>query len=149
MDQNLSVRLMEAGDLLEVTELEKSSFSQPWSEKLLSDGLNSPLDTYFVCTLENKIAGYCVLRVLADEGELQRIAVFSAYRRQGAGRRLMEAMMTAAKERGACSIALEVRESNMGAISLYKEFGFRQEAVRRKYYQEPEEDAVIMWNRSL
>ena len=61
----------------------------------------------------------------------------------------MEAMMTAAKERGACSIALEVRESNMGAISLYKEFGFRQEAVRRKYYQEPEEDAVIMWNRSL
>ena len=126
MNQNLRVRRMEAGDLLRAAALEQSSFSQPWSEKLLAEGLNSPLDTYFVCTCENEIAGYCVLRVLADEGELQRIAVFSEYRRQGVGRKLMEAMLAAAREDGFC-----------------------QEAVRKKYYQEPEEDAVIMWNRSL
>lgn len=149
MNQNLSVRRMEDSDISKVAELERSSFSQPWSEKLLSEGLNSPLDTYFVCIRGDEIAGYCVLRVLADEGELQRIAVFSAYRREGIGRRLMEAVMTAAKERGAGSIALEVRESNTGAIHLYQEFGFCQEAVRKKYYQNPEEDAVIMWNRSL
>ena len=69
MNQNLRVRRMEAGDLLRAAALEQSSFSQPWSEKLLAEGLNSPLDTYFVCTCENEIAGYCVLRVLADEGE--------------------------------------------------------------------------------
>lgn len=149
MDQNLRVRLMKVEDLLRVVVLEQSSFSQPWSEKLLAEGLKSPLDTYFVCTCENEIAGYCVLRVLADEGELQRIAVFSEYRRQGIGRRLMEAMLTAAREKGASSVALEVRESNRGAIQLYEEYGFCQEAVRKKYYREPEEDAVIMWNRSL
>ena len=139
MNQNLRVRRMEVGDLLRAAALEQSSFSQPWSEKLLAEGLNSPLDTYFVCTCENEIAGYCVLRVLADEGELQRIAVFSEYRRQGVGRKLMEAMLAAAREEGASSVSLEVRE----------EYGFCQEAVRKKYYQEPEEDAVIMWNRSL
>ena len=140
MNQNLRVRRMEAGDLLRAAALEQSSFSQPWSEKLLAEGLNSPLDTYFVCTCENEIAGYCVLRVLADEGELQRIAVFSE---------LMEAMLAAAREEGASSVSLEVRESNVGAMRLYEEYGFCQEAVRKKYYQEPEEDAVIMWNRSL
>lgn len=75
--------------------------------------------------------------------------MFSEYRRQGIGRRLMEAMLTAAREKGASSVALEVRESNRGAIQLYEEYGFCQEAVRKKYYREPEEDAVIMWNRSL
>lgn len=149
MNQNLRVRRMEVGDLLRAAALEQSSFSQPWSEKLLAEGLNSPLDTYFVCTCENEIAGYCVLRVLADEGELQRIAVFSEYRRQGVGRKLMEAMLAAAREEGASSVSLEIRESNVGAMRLYEEYGFCQEAVRKKYYQEPEEDAVIMWNRSL
>ena len=149
MNQNLRVRRMEAGDLLRAAALEQSSFSQPWSEKLLAEGLTSPLDTYCVWTCENEIAGYCVLRVLADEGELQRIAVFSEYRRQGVGRKLMEAMLAAAREEGASSVSLEVRESNVGAMRLYEEYGFCQEAVRKKYYQEPEEDAVIMWNRSL
>ena len=79
-----------------------------------------------------EIAGYCVLRVLADEGELQRIAVFSEYRRQGVGRKLMEAMLAAAREEGASSVSLEVRESNVGAMRLYEEYGFCQEAVRKK-----------------
>ena len=100
MNQNLRVRRMEAGDLLRAAALEQSSFLSP-GLKSAAEGLNSPLDTYFVCTCENEIAGYCVLRVLADEGELQRIAVFSEYRRQGVGRKLMEAMLAAAREEGA------------------------------------------------
>ena len=68
--------------------------------------------------------------------------------RESAGK-LMEAMLAAAREEGASSVSLEVRESNVGAMRLYEEYGFCQEAVRKKYYQEPEEDAVIMWNRSL
>ena len=100
MNQNLRVRRMEAGDLLRAAALEQSSFSQPWSEKLLAEGLNSPLDTYFVCTCENEIAGYCVLRVLADEGELQRIAVFSEYRRQGVGQETDGSHVSSRKGRG-------------------------------------------------
>ena len=89
------------------------------------------------------------LRILADEGEIQRIGVYPHYRRQGIARKLMDAMVTFARARGVRAIALEVRESNLGARNLYDSYGFRQEAVRKGYYHNPAEDAIIMWNRAI
>ena len=124
-------------------------FSEYWSENLIRSGLDSRLDTYFVYQDHDRILGYSIIRVLADEGEIQRIAVYPNYRRQGIARKLMDAMVSFSKTRGVRAIALEVRESNEGARKLYESYGFRQEAVRKGYYHSPQEDAVIMWNREI
>ena len=149
MDQGNGVRPMDVRDAEQVGELESICFSEPWSLPLIVSGLNSRLDMYFVYEKDGKILGYSVVRILADEGEIQRIAVLPAYRRQGIARKLMDAMMIFARKRGVCAVALEVRESNEGARNLYISYGFRQEAVRRGYYHNPAEDAIIMWNRRI
>lgn len=143
------VRPMTGWDIEQVADLERICFSESWSENLIRSGLDSRLDTYFVYVDHGYILGYAVLRVLADEGEIQRIGVYPDYRRQGIARELMDAMVTFARLKGVRAIALEVRESNLGARSLYDSYGFRQEAVRRGYYRNPSEDAIIMWNRRI
>lgn len=143
------VRPMTGWDIEQVADLERICFSESWSENLIRSGLDSRLDTYFVYVDHGYILGYAVLRVLADEGEIQRIGVYPDYRRQGIARELMDAMVTFARLKGVRAIALEVRESNLGARSLYDSYGFRQEAVRRGYYHNPSEDAIIMWNRRI
>lgn len=143
------IRQMEDRDLEQVAELEKCCFSEAWSWKLLEAGIHSPYDVYYVFEQDEKILGYCNLRVLAGEGEIQRIAVWPSYRRLGIARKLMDSMVHFAVENRAMAISLEVRESNIPARKLYESYGFQAEAVRKGYYHNPEEDAVIMWNRSL
>ncbi len=143
------IRLMTDSDLEQVAELERLCFSEPWSYGILESGIHSPYDVYYVFEQEEEILGYCNLRVLAGEGEVQRIAVLPGSRRLGVGRKLMEAMVRSAREQEASAISLEVRESNRAARSLYESCGFAAEAVRKRYYRKPEEDAVIMWKRSF
>lgn len=149
MERTGTVRPMRAEDLESVALLELTCFSESWSENLLRSGLENRLDSYLVYEEAGAVLGYCVLRTLADEGEIQRIAVNPAFRRQGIARKLMESMAAVARMKGAREVALEVRESNESARKLYESYGFRQEAVRRGYYRNPTEDAIIMWNRRI
>lgn len=142
-----SIRLMELKDLQDVAELEQKSFTVPWSGKLLEDCLESPLDKVWVLEEDGKIRGYCNLRVIAGEGELMRIAVLPASRGRGYGRELMEILAEYARTNQVEEISLEVRASNSAAINLYKSYGFKTEAVRKRYYTDPDEDALIMWRR--
>lgn len=143
------IRLMEPSDLEQVAELEKCCFSEPWSYAVLEAGLHSPYDVYYVWEQEQKVLGYCNLRFLAGEGEIQRIAVLPAHRRLGLARKMMEEMVHYATVRHAAVISLEVRESNAPARRLYESYGFQAEAVRKGYYRNPSEDAVIMWKRDM
>ena len=143
------IRPMKEEDLACVADLEKICFTECWSYKLLEAGINSPYDLYFVALCRDQIIGYCCLRLLAGEGEIQRIAVLPEYRRLGIGRKMMEAMVNYATKNQAYAISLEVRESNFAARRLYESFGFAAEAVRRGYYHNPLEDALIMWRRGL
>ena len=143
------VRPMTISDLEAVAYLEEACFSESWSENLLRSGLDCSLDTYLVYEFQGRVWGYCVFRSLGDEGELQRIAVNPQVQGQGIARKLMEAMDTIARMKGVRQMALEVRESNQRARNLYKSCGFKQEAVRRGYYHNPAEDALIMWNRGI
>ncbi len=149
MELTGKVRLMDCGDIEAAAEIEKACFSESWSESLLRSGLSSSLDSYLVYQEDEQVLGYCVLRVLGDEGELQRIAVLPQVQGRGIARKLMDALVSAARLKGAREISLEVRESNQRAINLYESYGFRQEAVRRGYYRNPAEDALIMWNRRI
>lgn len=142
-----SIRLMELKDLQDVAELEQKSFTVPWSGKLLEECLVSPLDKVWVLEDEGKIKGYCNFRVIAGEGELMRIAILPASRGRGYGRELMEILAEYARINQVEEISLEVRASNSAAINLYKSYGFKIEAVRKRYYTDPAEDALIMWRR--
>lgn len=141
------IRLMEEADLEAVAELEKLCFSENWSYRLLESGLHSAYDTYYVFAQDGQILGYCNLRILAGEGEVQRIAVRPEVRRKGIAGQLMKSMMEKSAFEQVTAISLEVRESNQPARHLYESWGFEAEAVRKEYYHNPTEDAVIMWKR--
>ena len=143
------IRRMEPADLEQVADLERQCFTESWSYKLLEAGLHSDYDVYYVFQQEERILGYCNLRILAGEGEVQRIAVLPGYRRLGVARKMMEAMVTCARASLVSAISLEVRQGNLPARNLYESFGFRAEAVRKGYYRNPSEDALIMWKREF
>lgn len=119
-----SIRLMEEKDVEQVEELEKQCFSVPWSENILKDGLTGRFDTYLVWEKDGIVAGYCALRVLADEGEIQRIAVLPSWRRHGIAKSLMEAMIQVSKEKGLfrchwkCGKAIQAPENCMKIMVL-------------------------------
>lgn len=143
------IRRMAPADLEQVADLERQCFTESWSYKLLEAGLHSNYDVYYVFQQEERILGYCNLRILAGEGEVQRIAVLPGYRRLGVARKMMEAMVTCARASLVSAISLEVRQGNLPARNLYESFGFRAEAVRKGYYRNPSEDALIMWKREF
>lgn len=143
------IRRMAEHDLPLVAELEKRCFTESWSYGILEAGLHSPYDVYFVLEQNGQILGYANLRILAGEGEIQRIAVLPEFRRLGAGRKLMDAMVGYAREKQVYAITLEVRAGNQAARNLYESYGFTGEAMRKGYYRNPPEDAVIMWLRRV
>ena len=153
----ICVRLMTAADLPDVWKLEQECFSDAWSMKLLADALANDYDHFWVaerreedapCSAPpNRFCGYANLRVLAGEGEIERIVVDPAMRRRGVGRKLMEAMAAFASGEGVGDMTLEVRAGNTAARKLYESFGFAEEGRRKDYYRNPMEDALILWRR--
>lgn len=143
------IRIMKQEDLLQAAALEKICFKDPWSYSILEIGLGRPYDIFFVLEADGIIGGYCNFRTIAGEGEIQRIAVLPTLRGQGFGKKLMETMVLFARKQEVTEVSLEVRASNQTAINLYKSYGFREEAVRKDYYRNPTEDAIIMWNRGI
>lgn len=143
------IRLMNEEDLEQVAELENACFQDPWSYGILAAGVHSPYDVYYVFVQGSRVVGYANLRLLAQEAEVQRIAVLPKYRKTGVGRELMDTMVSYATERQVAAISLEVRESNVAARNLYESYGFLAEARRKDYYHNPTEDAIMMWKRML
>lgn len=143
------IREMRPEELLLVCGLEKACFSDPWSLKSLEEGVQNPFDTFLVLEEEGTVLGYCMFRILAGEGELMRIAVWPQCQGRGLGKKLMEAMAGYSRDKGVLAVSLEVREGNKNARNLYKSCGFKEECVRKDYYKNPTEDAVIMWNRRI
>lgn len=147
MEKRVVIRRMEQADLPAVAALERSCFTVPWSESLLEEVYLNPLDRAWVLEEDGRVTGYCNFRIIAGEGELMRIAVLPEARGRGYGRELLETLVQYASGEQVEDITLEVRASNAAAVSLYKSYGFRTEAVRKRYYTNPTEDALIMWRR--
>lgn len=143
-ETKIELRGMEPRDIKQVCILEAALFSDAWSEKSLEDTLKFHPDTSFAAVQEDCVQGYLLFMPAADEGELLRIGVDPAFRRQGTGRALMVCMDTYAISHGIETIWLEVRESNQPARSLYEQSGFTVQGLRKNYYKDPKEHAVIM-----
>lgn len=144
------IRPMEKRDIPQVTEIEAICFSEPWSIRILEEGMDSRFDWFWVFETETgMIGGYCNLRIVAGDGELMRIAVRPEFRGYGFGKKLMDVLVDSARHQGAGHMSLEVRAGNEMAVNLYKTYGFQKEAVRKEYYRDPVEDAIIMVKRAI
>ncbi len=99
----------------------------------------------WVDTEGNRLNGAVIARVAGDEAEILNLAVACEMRRRGVGRRLIAAALREVEAKGARRVYLEVRRSNQGAREFYARLGFAQKGIRRKYYNEPEEDALVLW----
>jgi ribosomal-protein-alanine N-acetyltransferase len=136
---------MTAEDIPAVVEIEKECFSLPWSEKSFAESIVREDTIFLVCEeKDGAIMGYIGMYLSFDEASITNVAVASQFRKRGCGKQLVIAAKTAAKEAGAESIFLEVRVSNVPAISLYKKQGFENLGIRKKFYEHPVEDAIIM-----
>ncbi|MDO5416290.1 MAG: ribosomal protein S18-alanine N-acetyltransferase [Lachnospiraceae bacterium] len=136
-------------DVEQVAAIEAACFGEYWSASLLEEGLARDWNLFLVTEENGCLTGYGAACVIAGEGEIQRIAVLKEFRRMGTGRKLLDALINASRERGAGAMTLEVRESNEAARNLYLSAGFQEEARRKDYYRNPTEAAVIMWNRKI
>jgi ribosomal-protein-alanine N-acetyltransferase len=138
-------------DLPRVREIEHEAFASPW-----------PQDAYRAEIEENQVACYLVARdetgvvvgfagmwVIFDEAHVTTIAVDHARRGERIGERLLLALIDRALSRGARWMTLEVRPSNAVALALYRKFGFRDVALRKRYYSDNGEDAIVMWSGNL
>jgi ribosomal-protein-alanine N-acetyltransferase len=140
----ITIRRMTREDLDEVARLEKICFSDPWSRKCFEEELEQQFCMPLVIMRDGRIVGYASLWHVEEQMEIANFAVSPEHRRRGIGRRLMQEVLLESKEKGCTSVVLSVRESNLPAENLYREFGFKEVGRRKRYYRYPVEDAVIM-----
>ena len=140
----IEFRQMTALDVQQVAALEKQCFSAPWSEKSISGELSNPLSLWVVAVEGDRLVGYVGSQAVLGEADMMNLAVDPAYRRQGAGRKLVSVLIDNLKANDVKCLTLEVRASNEQAIGLYQQLGFLQVGLRPKYYSNPKEDALIL-----
>jgi ribosomal-protein-alanine N-acetyltransferase len=138
-------------DVTAVAALEAECFTNPWTREMLARELHqSTVARVYALRLPGyRVAAFCACWLLVDELHINTIAVHPDVRRQGLASRLMEHLLAAAATEGAERAILEVRRSNVPAQRLYERLGFRVTGVRRNYYTQPEEDALLLTREGL
>ena len=127
--------------------LEKLCFSEPWSKKSL-ELLLSTGAVGFAVEDNGDVVAYGGMLTVLDEGQVTNVAVDPSCRRKGFGREIVKALIGFAIENGIASVSLEVRESNEAAIALYESLGFCQRGIRKNFYRNPTEAAIVMvWEK--
>ena len=127
-----------------LVEIEKASFSKPWSKAGFEAELNNSTAVFLVAVLNGKTVGYIGFHFIVDEGYIANIAVLPEYRKKGIASSLLRQAIETANEKSLTFLSLEVRKSNESAISLYRKFDFEIVGERKNFYSAPTEDAYIM-----
>lgn len=127
--------------------LEADIFSDPWSEKSVTETIRQPHARVSAAWKGDELAGYIILYYVMDECEIARIAVKENFRRKGVAGRLLDETELFCRENGIQKIMLDVRESNVPAITFYKKNKFIQDGIRKRFYTNPAEDAILMSRR--
>ena len=125
-------------------ELERLCFSVPWSREALESELRNPCARYVVCEVEGRVAGYIGARLAADFCDITNVAVDPAFRRRHLATAMLAELLRQAAQWGVTVLTLEVRESNAPARAFYEGSGFRVLGRRKHYYEQPDEDALLM-----
>ncbi|MBN1624427.1 MAG: ribosomal protein S18-alanine N-acetyltransferase [Clostridia bacterium] len=126
-------------------EIELEVFPTPWSyESLEQDVCGHEIAYYIVGLVNGRVVSYAGFWFVLDEAHITNVAVKTEYRRKGIGRKMMELLLEKAQEMGIITVSLEVRVSNKAARDLYKSLGFSVAGLRKKYYANNDEDALLM-----
>ncbi|HEY7345539.1 MAG TPA: ribosomal protein S18-alanine N-acetyltransferase [Gaiella sp.] len=142
----LELRRLELGDLDAIERIERASYPTPWSRSMFASELAKPSSLSFGAVDETgTLVGYLVLSRYVDAWHVMNVAVAPERRRQGIASALLHRLLELTKDDALRGYTLEVRISNLGAIRLYERFGFRRKGIRRGYYTDNREDALIMW----
>ena len=129
-----------------VMAIERQVYPRPWSPNLfLSEMAESQNRCYLVARIDREVVGYAGMICYGEEAHVTNVAVDPMHQRHKIGSRLLHDLLRHAVEMGAEAMSLEVRVTNWGAQRLYGRFGFRPVGIRKNYYQEINEDALIMW----
>jgi [ribosomal protein S18]-alanine N-acetyltransferase len=143
---NIELRRLEAGDLDEVEEIERESYPTPWSRSMFDAELRKPSSLALgAFTGRHGLVGYAFVSRYVDAWHVMNVAVADTYRRRGIAVALLERLFDVTATDPRRGYTLEVRVSNTGAIALYEKLGFEARGVRRGYYTDNREDALIMW----
>lgn len=146
--ENVRFRYMTLDDIEGVLEVERASFTMPWSESAFYNELTgNRFATYIIAEADGAIIGYCGVWVIIDEAHITNIAMMPDFRGKKIGEALLRTAMQYARMRGACKMTLEVRVSNEVAQRLYRKLGFEPGGIRKNYYTDNYEDALVMWVR--
>ncbi len=141
----MNIRRAVADDATMIAAMEEEYFSDPWTRKDIFTYICSEGGMSFVATDDDgAVIAYMLGRVIAPEGEIYRIAVDEQYRRRGVAYRLLSFALKTERGRGLECTFLEVRSRNTAALGLYKEFGFESIGIRKNYYKDPSDDAIVM-----
>lgn len=140
----MTILEMNASHVPQVAELEKKCFSDPWSEKSIAGELDNKLAYWLVAVEGDFVAGYVGSQTVMGETDMMNIAVHPDYRRRGVAEALVNTLVLRLKAMDSHSLTLEVRSSNAPAIALYQKHGFSQVGLRKNYYRNPREDALIL-----
>lgn len=139
-----SVRSMTTADIQNVIAIERASFQFPWSTRFFLDELQVDCARSILAEVEGRIVGYVLFWFLPEEVDIHNIAVHPDFRRQGIGRLLLEQVVAAARRQDRLRVTLDVRFSNAPAQNLYRSFGFVIRGLRKGYYSDNGEDALVM-----
>lgn len=135
---------MTAADIENVIAIERASFQFPWSTRFFLDELQVDCARSILAEVEGRIVGYVLFWFLPEEVDIHNIAVHPDFRRQGIGRLLLEQVIDSARRQERLRVTLDVRFSNAPAQNLYRSFGFVIRGLRKGYYSDNGEDALVM-----
>lgn len=145
--EKIEIRRMNKQDIPQAAAIEKENFSLPWTEESFLQALEKKENIYLTALEGELVIGYIGMWTVLDEGEITQVSVKKAFQGRHIGRRLLEALEKEGKTAGVVSFFLEVRQSNAPAIHLYESCGFSVQGIRKKFYEDPREDGILMEKR--
>ncbi len=140
----LIVRRMQEEDIEAIAQIEAETFTDAWTVQGIRDTFRQKHALITVAELEGEVIGYCILYYVLDEGEIARIAMAPGTRGKGFGKQLLGFTAKQCAQLQVTRLLLDVRESNATARAFYSAFGFQEDGIRKCFYENPQEDAVLM-----
>lgn len=144
MISSIRIEKITKKDAPSVAKIEKECFPTPFSEADILGYIDNPIWGFFVAKIDESIVGYVSFTQIIDECQIVNVATTPSARKMGVGKSLIGALLSYANENGCKKLFLEVRESNLPAISLYRKFGFIPVGISKNHYSQPTENAVLM-----
>ncbi|AYD40833.1 ribosomal-protein-alanine N-acetyltransferase [Clostridium fermenticellae] len=150
MNSNIEILSFKREHIESILIIDSLSFPTPWSRKSFESEIeNNSFSRYLVAKKGSDIIGYAGMWIILDEAHITNIAVHPNYRGIGAGNMLLKSLIELCKIESVNCMTLEVRKSNIIAQNLYYKYGFIEEGIRKGYYRDNKEDALIMWKRNI